>query len=371
MQIGKWIMKTVNCSMIGLCKAFLLLSVGIVSSLLQPRAWADNCNNNRYHCLESFYRNQAVDANRRANAVSTPSSRSSNSSNSGGSYDGLSSALANSFAGLKARQDAAFAAGAARTRAWEESESRKKIVRFTDEELADINRNILIIGANDGRAQRQNQLGVALLEGLKGFRVDVEKGVFWLRKAAAQGDVNAMENLTEIFTEGKFGIKPDYLYGFQLYELLVSSSGMPEVERASMLMNQAIYIFKMDDSFYPQLVDVALKANGLGVQEAAKIIYKLTMVSSLTPTPVDANLKSFFEAPSKDPYIIAANGFAIGAGYFGISQDRKRGKEILQAEANSGHQPSIDILKIRDCMATKKTAEEKKECEPLYKPFFM
>lgn len=284
--------------------------------------------------------------------------------------DEQSANLAAGIASLKAAQDAEVAAGDARMKAFDD-EARRNFRPFSEADLADSRRNILIAGANDGRALRQTQLGMALLEGYEGFQVDVEKGMYWLHKAAAQGQVNAVKNLAETYIKGEYGIKPDYIYGFQLYQVLIDSSGMPEGEQASMLMKQAIDIFRMDDSFYAQLAETALKANTLGVPEAPQVIYKLTMVSSPSPTPVDAKLKVLLEAPSNNPYLIAANAFAITNGYFGIAQDKKRGKEILQAEAEAGHQPSKDILKIKECFAAAKTPEDKNACEPLASPFYL
>jgi TPR repeat protein len=331
-----------------------------------PSAWSDNCNAMRYNCLETFYKNQAIKANNSANAVR---SNSSSSSNSSGSNDGLSSALAHSFAGLKARQDAEIAAGDARAKAWDEA-SRKAFVPFSGEDIADSRRKVLIIGANDGRASRQNQLGVALLNGELGFSVDADKGIYWLRKAAAQGDVHAARNLVEIVMEGQYGIKPDYVYGLQLFEVLVAASGMPEGEQAAMMMNQTIDIFKKDERFFASLAEAALKANALNVPEAPQVLYKLTMVSSPAPTPVDTKLKTLFESPLKDPYLVAASAFAMSNGFFGIPKDKKRGKEILQAQANLGHQAAIDILKVTDCFSKAKTPADQTACEPTVRPFY-
>lgn len=334
---------------------------------LGTNAWADNCNAARYNCLETFYKNQAIKAYNSANAVRP--NTTSGSSSGGGSYDGISSALANSFASLQARQDAEYAAGAARTRAREEA-SRKAFVPFSAADIADTKRSVLIIGARDGRASRQNQLAVALLNGELGFSVDVERGLYWLRKAAAQGDINATRSLAEILINGEYGVKPDYAEGLLLYEALVTASGMPAHQQASLLMDQTIDIFKMDDSFYPQLAEVALKANALNVPEAPQVIYKLTMVSSKTPTAVDGKLKALLDSPSKNQYLVAAAAFAMSNGYFGIERDKKRGKEILQAQADAGQQAAIDILKIGDCYAKAKTPQEQSVCEPLAKPFY-
>jgi hypothetical protein len=272
------------------------------------------------------------------------------------------------FADLKSYQEDEVAAGDARMKAFDEA-ARRAFVPFSDADIANARRNILIVGANDGRASRQTQLGIALLSGDEGFRVDVEKGIYWLRKAAAQGDVSAIKKLALIYLKGGYGIKPDYFYGFQLYEVLIGASGMPESEQASVLMNQAIAIFSHEDGFYPLLVDSALKANTLGVPAAPQVIYKLTVVSLPLPTPMNTKLRAVLEAPSGNPYLIAANAVAISRGAFGIAKDIIRSENMLKAEANLGHQPAIDILNIRACFAEAKTPEAKKGCEPLEIPF--
>ena len=340
--------------------------VAIIASIAPHDARADNCNAARYNCLETFYKNQAIKAYNSANAVRP---NASGPSASGGSYDGISGALANSFAGLKARQDADIAAGDARMRAWAEA-SRKAFVPFSAADISDTKRSILIIGANDGRASRQNQLAVALLNGELGFNVDVDKGLYWLRKAAAQGDVNATRSLAEILINGEYGLKPDYLQGLLLFEVLVSASGMPASEQASLLMDQTVDIFKIDDGFYSQLVEAALKAHALNVPEAPQVLYKLTMVSSAAPTSVDAKLKALLDSPSKDQYLVAAGAFALSNGFFGLERNKKRGKEILQSEADLGHQAAIDILRLSDCYAKAKTPQEQSACEPLGRPFY-
>lgn len=357
-----------NPPILSLSKKISILCVGVTITLSTTNVWADNfCNSERYNCVETFYRNRAIEAGRNANAVSS----SSTSSSTSGADAALSAALAKGIASLKASQDVEVAAGDVRMKAFDEA-AKRAFVPFSEADIADSRRNILIVGANDGRALRQNQLGIVLLNGYEGFQVNVEKGLFWLHKAAAQGDVNAVKTLAEIFTEGLYGVKPDYIYGFQLYETLVSSSGMPEVEQAALLMNQAIDIFKKDEeSFYPKLAETALIANTLGVPAAPQVIYKLTMVSSSSPTSVDSKFKAVLETPSSNPYLIAANAVAMSRGSFGIAKDKTRGKEILKAEAELGHQPSIDILKIRDCFDAAKTPEDKKVCEPLASPFYL
>ncbi|MEQ1527045.1 MAG: hypothetical protein ABL911_09905 [Gallionella sp.] len=285
--------------------------------------------------------------------------------------DEQSANLAAGIASLKVAQDAEIAAGDARMKAFDD-EARRNFRPFSEADLADSRRNILIAGANDGRALRQTQLGMALLEGYEGFQVDVAKGIYWLHKAAAQGQVDAVKNLAETYIKGEYGIKPDYIYGFQLYKTLVRSRGMPGVEQAALLMDQAIDIFKRDEEiFYSQLAETALEANALGVPAAPQVIYKLTMVSSSSPTPIDSKFKATLETPSNNPYLIAASAYAITNGYFGIAKDKQRGKEMLQAEADAGHQPSIDILKIRGCFAAAKTPEDKNACEPLASPFYL
>ena len=138
-----------------------------------------------------------------------------------------------------------------------------------------------------------------------------------------------------------------------------------------MLMDQTMDIFKKDDSFYAQVAEVALKAYALKVPEASQVLYKLTMVASTAPTPADSKLKALFESTPNDQYLIAASAFAMSNGFFGMRKDKKRGKEIMQAEADLGHQAAINILKMGECLSKAETSAEQSTCEPTVQPFYL
>ncbi|HLH74759.1 MAG TPA: hypothetical protein VKX96_15840, partial [Chloroflexota bacterium] len=64
-------------------------------------------------------------------------------------------------------------------------------IRKVPEAVADLTE-----AASAGSVQAQNQLGVLYMTGVPGYmRINVEEGVRWLRKAAAQGDPDAQHNL--------------------------------------------------------------------------------------------------------------------------------------------------------------------------------
>jgi TPR repeat protein len=285
------------------------------------------------------------------------------------SYDGVSSALANSFKSWEDSKNAAWDESHARYLAWEKEELSKPVTRFSEADIANDRRNVLIFGAEDGRAMRQNQLGLALLNGTYGFQVDVGKGMYWLRKAATQGDHHALRNLADILIAGDYDVKPEPIVGLQLYELYISASGLSASDQASFLLNKAVEIYKKDDGFYPQLIEAAFKANALGVAHAPQVIYKLSVVSE--PSPTDLKLKTLLETPSSNPYLVATSAYATARGVFGMTKDKVKGREIIKTEAALGHQPAIDYLQLINCFSEAKIAEDKQACASEANPFFL
>jgi TPR repeat protein len=338
----------------------LLVSVALTAQI--PNAFA--CNTVAECNVEGNYnRAIALDLQRSyAPAQNSPRDTSS-------SYDGVSSALANSFKSWEDSKNAAWDESHARYLAWEKEELSKPRTFFSEAAIANDRRKVLIFGAEDGRALRQNQLGVALLNGELGFKANAEKGMFWLHKAAKQGDHDALRNLASILISGNYGVKPEPEVGLQLYELYMSASGLSASDQASFLLNKAVEIYKKDDRFYPQLIEAAFKANALGVAHAPQVIYKLSVVSE--PSPTDLKLKTLLETPSSNPYLVFTSAYATAKGIFGMTKDKVKGREIIQAEAALGHQPAIDYLQLMKCFSEAKTPEDKQACAPLANPFFL
>ncbi|NOU01371.1 MAG: sel1 repeat family protein [Gallionella sp.] len=348
-----------------ICTLVKKSSVLLVSAVLTaqiPNAFA--CNTVAECNVEGKF-NRAIELDlQRSYAPAQNSPRDSSSS-----YDGVSSALANSFKSWEDSKNAAWDVSHARYLAWEKEELSKPRTFFSEADIANDRRNVLIFGAEDGRAMRQNQLGLSLLNGTNGFQVDVGKGMYWLRKAATQGDHHALRNLANILIAGDYGVKPEPEVGLQLYELYMSASGLSASDQASFLLNKAVEIYKKDDRFYPQLIEAAFKANTLGVAHAPQVIYKLSVVSE--PSTTDLKLKTLLETPSSNLYLVAASAYATEKGIFGMTKDKVKGREIIQAEAALGHQPAIDYLQLIKCLNETKTLEDRQACEPLVHPFFL
>lgn len=292
--------------------------------------------------------NRAMSMDLQRSYSTTPSNSSGNSSS-----NALSTALANSFKQWEASKNAESKAADARYNAWAEAARKRPITRFTDTEIANAERNILIFGAEEGRAKRQNQLGLALLEGSSGFTVDTEQGLHWLKKAAEQGDHNALMNLAIILTEGSYGIKSDPMLGLKMFELYINASKLSDIEKATFLMDKSVEIYKADDTFLPQAMNAALNAYSLGVDYAPSVIFKLVLVNP----PTNPKLKEVLDN-SRNPFIVAAKGLAITHGLAGFTQDKSKGQEIIQAEAALNRQPSIDYVNFLNCSKKYEKPEE-------------
>ena len=61
--------------------------------------------------------------------------------------------------------------------------------------------------AEKGDINAQNSIGNKYLYGLDGVEIDGEKAVYWLKKAAAKNNLEAVSILKFIYREGKAGIK--------------------------------------------------------------------------------------------------------------------------------------------------------------------
>ncbi len=340
-----------------------LCAGGLVWALGLPAAWACNtvpeCN-----VKGQFNRAIALDLQR-----SYPRTGSSPGTLGSGSGSALSSALANSFQRWEASRNAESDAVQARYRALDREASQKPVVRFTEADIANDRRNVLIFGAEEGRALRQNQLGVALLTGELGFEANPQKAMYWLRKAAAQGDHNALSNLADILTSGEYGVPADPVSGLQMHALFIASSGLSPAEQASFLMNKSIEVFKKDDRYYPHLMAASLKAQALGVAHAPQVIYKLSLVAP--PSTADAPLKALLSAPTNDPYLRATLAFATAVGRFGVTKDRAQGLALLQAEVAAGQQPAVDFQLLLQCLQAAQKTGDQQACEPLMQPFYL
>ncbi|WP_176269083.1 tetratricopeptide repeat protein, partial [Salmonella enterica] len=68
-----------------------------------------------------------------------------------------------------------------------------------------------------GQADAQNILGYFYLNGKRGIKRDLQKGVQWYELAAAQGNVDALINLGEIYYSGT-QVPLDYARAFEFFE---------------------------------------------------------------------------------------------------------------------------------------------------------
>ncbi len=344
-------------------RALCALCAGAAWALSAPVAWA--CNT-AAECNAQGQFNRATALYLRS---TYPSNSSSTSSGQGTSGSALSSALANSFSSWEARRNAESDALLARERALDREALRKPIVRFSQVDIDRDRRDVLIYGAQDGRALRQNQLGVVLLTGQLGFEPDPQKGLYWLRKAASQGDHNALINLAEILTQGQHGVPADPASGLQMYALFIGSSGLNPADQAAFLLNKTIEVFKRDDRFYPQLIAATLKAHAWGVAHAPQVLYKLILVSP--PSFTDPELKALLSAPGSDPYLQATRAFATATGRFGMAKDKAQGRAILKTEVDLGHQPAIDLQLLMQCLQEPERVGKQQDCAALANPFYL
>jgi TPR repeat protein len=345
-------------------KAWRVFCAGVAWGFCVSAAWACNtaaeCNvKGQFHRADALYLRSTY-PNNASNSRGTSSS---------GSGSALSSALANSFQRWEASRNAESDAVEARYRALDREARNKPVARFSEADIANDRRNVLIFGAEEGRALRQNQLGVALLSGGMGFVADPQKGLYWLRKAAAQGDHDALSNLAEVLTDGEYGVAADPVTGMQMHALFIGSSGLSPTDQTAYLLNKWIGVFKRNDRYYPQLIDAALKAHGQGVAHASQVIYKLILVAP--PSPADARIQALLSTPNGDPYLLATRAFATAAGLLGVAKDPAQGLALLKAEVDLGHQPAIDVQLLLQCLQNAQTTDQRKACEPLVTPFYL
>ncbi len=297
-----------------------------------------------------FHRAQAMELSRSMTVIREPSR----------SYDansGVSGALANSFKQWEDSKKAEQRAADDRER---EADRKAVNVRFSADDIKNDQRRILIIGAEDGRATRQNQLGVALLNGELGFSADKQKGIYWLRKAATQGEPNALVNLADILINGDYGVKPDPLTGLQLYTLLIAQGGSSRPDQAAFIMNKAYEIYEKYPDFYPHALEAALNAQAVGAPRAEPVIFHY--VVDVSATPHDARLRTLLESPGATVDIQAARGVATLMGTFGITRDPKRGQAMLQQSADDGHEGAKRFLALLMCLRAAKSPADQGKC---------
>jgi TPR repeat protein len=297
-----------------------------------------------------FHRAQALELSRSMTSV-RESSRSYDASG------GVSGALAQSFKQWEDSKKAEQNAADARER---EADRKAVNVRFSADDIKNDQRRVLIIGAEDGRATRQNQLGVALLNGELGFSTDKQRGMYWLRKAAAQGNPDALVNLADILINGDYGVTPDPLTGLQLYTLLIGQGGSTRADQAAFTMNKAYDIYDKYPEFYPHALDAALNAQATGAPGAGPIIFHYVVDFSVTPH--DARLRSLLESPDAGVDIRAARAVATRLGVFGIRRDVDQGQAMLQTSAAEGHEGARRFLALLTCLHSAKSPDEQKKC---------
>jgi TPR repeat protein len=270
---------------------------------------------------------------------------------------GVSNALANSF---KQWEDSKKAEQRAADEREREADRKAVNIRFGADDIKNDQRRVLIIGAEDGRASRQNQLGVAFLNGELGFSSDKQKGMYWLRKAAAQGEPNALVNLADILINGDYGVTPDPLTGLQLYSLLIAQGGSSRADQAAFTMNKAYEIYDKYPDFYPHALEAALNAQAVGAPRAEPVIFHYVVDFSVTPH--DARLRALLESPGAAADIRAAHGVATVMGTFGITRDAKRGQAMLQQSADEGHEGAKRFLALITCLRSAKSPAEQGKC---------
>jgi TPR repeat protein len=297
-----------------------------------------------------FHRAQAMELARSMDVIRAPSR----------SYDassGVSDALAHSF---KQWEDSKKAEQRAADQREREADRKAVNIRFSSDDIKNDQRRVLIIGAEDGRATRQNQLGVALLNGELGFSSDRQKGMYWLRKAAAQGEPNALVNLADILINGDYGLPPDPLTGLQLYTLLISQGGSSRADQAAFTMNKAYEIYDKYPDFYPHALEAALNAQAVGAPRAEPVIFHY--VVDFSATPHDARLRALLESPGAATDIRAAHGVATVMGAFGITRDATRGQAMLQQSAEEGHEGAKRFLALITCLRSATSPAEQGKC---------
>ncbi|MEY2690104.1 MAG: hypothetical protein RL375_4304 [Pseudomonadota bacterium] len=297
-----------------------------------------------------FHRAQAMELSRSMTVIREPSR----------SYDansGVSGALANSFKQWENSKKAEQRAADERER---EADRKAVNIRFSADDIKNDQRRILIIGAEDGRATRQNQLGVALLNGELGFTADKQRGIYWLRKAAAQGEPNALVNLADILINGDYGVTPDPLTGLQLYTLLMAQGGSSRADQAAFIMNKAYEIYGTTPDFYPHALEAALNAQAVDAPRSGAVIFHY--VVDFNVTPHDDRVRALLESADAPADIQAARGVATVTGTFGLKRDVKRGQAMLQQSADAGHVGAKRFLALITCLRAAKSPADQGKC---------
>jgi TPR repeat protein len=297
-----------------------------------------------------FHRAQAMELARSMTVIQGPSRSYDTSS-------GVSDALAKSF---KQWEDSKKAEQRAADEREREADRKAVNVRFSADDIKNDQRRILIIGAEDGRATRQNQLGVALLNGELGFTADKQRGIYWLRKAAAQGEPNALVNLADILINGEYGVTPDPLTGLQLYTLLMGQGGSSRADQAAFIMNKAYEIYDKTPGFYPHALEAALNAQAVGAPRSGAVIFHY--VVDFSATPHDDRVRALLESPGAPADIQAARGVATLTGTFGFTRDVKRGQALLQQSADEGHDGAKRFLALLTCLRAAKSPADQGKC---------
>jgi len=208
--------------------------------------------------------------------------------------------------------------------------------------------------AKKGDAFSEAQLGEGYINGSIGYFPNFDKGLYWLNKAAEQGDPIAYINLAELYNQGA-GVEQDSAKAKKYYELAfkglkekIANKDYPENALPLLQYNLAkIYFWGLGDATQPdmkkafELIHASAEAGFGHSIKAVALMYRYALGTKYNPQEAFKWEKILANVGVRESQYIVGWAYLKGVG---TSKNAKEALYWIRRSAQNYYYPAIQLL---------------------------